>query len=91
MKDLIALAQDAVMPTSFTQMVWVAISSGFAGITAVYGWFRGELNECKKDRKELFARVESLHGEVSSLSLRVGQAEQRITIDSRNALESSGM
>lgn len=90
-KELLTLAQDAVMPTSFTQMVWVAISSGFAGITAVYGWFRGELNECKKDRKELFARVESLHGEVSSLSLRVGQAEQRMTVDSRNSIESSGV
>lgn len=91
MKDLILFAQDTVLPTSFTQMVWVAISSGFAGITAVYGWFRGELNECKKDRKELFARVETLHGEVSDLSLRVGRAEQRMTTDSRNSIESSGV
>ena len=75
--ELITLAQDAVMPTSFTQMVWVAITSGFAGISAVYGWFRGELNECKKDRKELFARVEELHKEVSALSMRVGQVEKK--------------
>jgi prepilin signal peptidase PulO-like enzyme (type II secretory pathway) len=76
MKLLILLAQDAVMPTNVTQMIWIVISSGLAGVTAVYGWFRGELNECKKDRKELFARVEALHGEVSALSLRVGQFER---------------
>ena len=91
MKDLILFAQEAAMPTSFTQVIWVAVTSGLGGISAVYGWFRGELNECKKDRKELFARVESLHGEVSSLSMRVGRTEQRITTDSRNSLESGGI
>jgi len=88
---LITLAQDAALPASFTQMIWLAITSAITGVTAVYGWFRGELNECKKDRKELFARVEFLHGEVCDLSMRVGHAEQRMTTDARNALESGGV
>jgi len=79
--NLLTFAQDAALPTSLSQMFWVAITSGVAGISAVYGWFRGELAECKKDRKELFARVESLHGEVSKLSLRVGQTERKVFID----------
>ena len=90
MTDLILFAQDTVLPTSFPQMLWIALTSGLAGIASVWGWFRGELNECKKDRKELFARVETLHGEVSALSMRVGQAERRMSTDSKNSLESSG-
>lgn len=91
MRDLILFAQDATMPVNVTEVIWVAITSALGGISAVYGWFRGELNECKRDRKELFGRVESLHGEVSALSLRVGRTEQRIATDSRNAMESGGV
>ena len=47
------------------------------GVSAVYGWFRSELNDCKKDRAELFIRVEELHKEVEALSLRVGQVESK--------------
>jgi hypothetical protein len=91
MNDLITLAQEAALPTNMVQIIWIAVTSGLAGIASVWSWFRGELNECKKDRKELFARVETLHGEVSALSMRVGQAERRITSDSRNPLESGGV
>lgn len=46
------------------------------GIGAVWTWFRGELNDCKADRKTLFARVEELHDEISSLSMRVRDVER---------------
>lgn len=58
-------------------IILTILTSVGAGVASVWGWFRGELNDCKNDRKELFARVEALHGEVSALSLRVGQVEKK--------------
>lgn len=58
-------------------IILTILTSVGAGVASVWGWFRGELSDCKKDRKELFARVEELHKEVSALSMRVGQVEQK--------------
>lgn len=67
------LAQDAAFPSSSTTIGVVgAIGAAVAG---VWGWFRSELNDCKKDRKELYQRVDDLHEKVSELSMRVGQVE----------------
>ena len=73
--NLITLANDATL--SSPSIIITIITSVAAGVASVWGWFRGELRECQNDRKELFARVEQLHTEVSALSMRVGQVEQK--------------
>lgn len=75
--NLITLANDAAGTLTSPGIIVTILTSVAAGVASVWGWFRGELNDCKADRKELFARVESLHGEVSALSLRVGQVEKK--------------
>lgn len=74
---LILLANDAAVTLTSPSIIITIITSVAAGVASVWGWFRGELSDCKKDRKELFARVEELHKEVSALSMRVGQVEQK--------------
>ncbi len=76
MHNLIQLANDATTLSS-PGIIITIITSVAAGVGSVWGWFRGELSDCKKDRKELFARVEELHKEVSALSMRVGQVEKK--------------
>lgn len=75
MNPLTTLAQDVAVPTSPTTTLGIA-GIIIAAVTAVWSWFRSELNDCKKDRKDLYARVDSLHSEVSALSLRVGNVER---------------
>lgn len=58
------------------QIITTLVLGMGTGIGAVWTWFRGELNDCKADRKKLFERVETLHIEVSALSLRVGNMER---------------
>jgi hypothetical protein len=72
--DIIAQTTDALAAPGVLTAVGTAI---VASVTSVWAWFRGELNDCKKDRKELFARVETLHQEVSKLSMRVGHFENK--------------
>jgi hypothetical protein len=67
--DILAQTTDALAEPGVLTAVGTAI---VASVTSVWAWFRGELNDCKKDRKELFARVESLHARVSELSLEIG-------------------
>jgi len=74
---LITLANDAAVTLTSPSIIITIITSVAAGVASVWGWFRGELSDCKKDRKELFAHVEELHKEVSALSLRVGQVEKK--------------
>lgn len=70
MKDIVTFAQDSATNTLGYGTIIVG------GVAAVWAWFRGELNDCKKDRKDLYARVDSLHAEVSALSMRVGNCER---------------
>jgi hypothetical protein len=78
MKEFITIAQDVAIPNSPTTIIGIG-GLIVAAVTAVWGWFRAELNDCKKDRKDLYARVDQLHVDFSALSMRVGQAEQKIT------------
>lgn len=73
-EHLTTLASDVAMPSTGLLATVAAAIAGSVG--AVWSWFRAELDDCKKDRKELFARVDNLHSEVSSLSMRVGQVER---------------
>lgn len=52
------------------------LGSAATGVASVWAWFRKELEDCKSDRRELFARVEQLHDKVSDLNRRVGHVEQ---------------
>lgn len=73
-EQITTVANDVAMPSGG---VLATIAAAVAGaIAAVWSWFRSELDDCKKDRKELFTRVENLHHEVSQLSQRVGQVER---------------
>jgi hypothetical protein len=74
-EQLITLAQDVAMPASPTTTLGIGAAI-VAAVTAVWGWFRNELNDCKKDRKDLYTKVDKLHEDVSNLSLRVGQVER---------------
>jgi len=73
--NLITLANDATLISP--SIIITIITSVAAGVASVWGWFRGELADCKKDREKLFARVEQLHTEVAALSMRVGQVEKK--------------
>lgn len=68
------LATDVAMPSG--GVIATGVAAFGAAVAAVWTWFRGELDDCKKDRKELYNRVDKLHEDVSSLSLRVGQVER---------------
>lgn len=68
------LANDVALPSS--GLIATCLAAFGAAVAAVWTWFRAELDECKKDRKELYNRVDKLHEDVSSLSLRVGQVER---------------
>lgn len=73
---ILILAQHAdALPSTGSIVAAMTVAAG--GVSAVYGWFRSELNDCKRDRKELFARVEQLHDQVSELSLRIGNVERQ--------------
>jgi hypothetical protein len=74
-EQLITLAQDVAMPASPSTTVGV-VAAIVAAIGGVWSWFRAELNDCKKDRKDLYTKVDKLHEDVSNLSLRVGQVER---------------
>lgn len=71
---LLLLAQDTVLPSSPSVAVGVG-AAATASVTAVWAWFRGELNDCKKDRADLYRRVDELHDELNTLSLTVGRLE----------------
>lgn len=69
------LANDAAaLPSGGVIATCVVTVAGAVG--AVWTWFRSELDDCKKDRKELYNRVDKLHEDVSTLSMRVGQVER---------------
>lgn len=72
--NLTQLANDVAIPN--TGVIGTCLLAVAGGITAVWGWFRKELDECKSDRKELYNRVDKLHEDVSNLSMRVGQVER---------------
>lgn len=42
-----------------------------AGLTALFVWFRSELDECKRDRKQLTEEVELLQQSVAELEKKV--------------------
>ena len=74
MTNLIILASDSI---TLTPGLLAGVGTAIAtGITAAWAWFRGELNDCKADRKNLYARIEQLHLEMLALSQRVGKCER---------------
>lgn len=73
-EQITTVANDVAMPSGGVLATLAAAVAG--AIAAVWSWFRSELDDCKKDRKELFTRVDNLHAEVSQLSMRVGQVER---------------
>ncbi len=74
MFTLIATTTESALPAA--GIIASLIAGIGTGITAVWGWFRTELNDCKADRTKLFARIEELHAEVEALSMRVGNVER---------------
>jgi hypothetical protein len=73
-EQITTVANDVAMPSGG---VLATIAAAVAGsVAAVWSWFRSELDDCKKDRKELFALVQKLNDEVSQLSMRVGNVER---------------
>lgn len=59
--------------TGIVGLVVTVLGAFGTAVASVWAWFRKELDDCKKDRKELFDRVDSLHDRVSELSLKIGQ------------------
>jgi hypothetical protein len=68
---------DAALPIASPTILTVIATTAVAAVTAAWAWFRDELNECKRDRKEMFARIEALHGQLTELAIRVGNVEGR--------------
>ncbi len=44
-------------------------------VTALAGFFKSKLRECENDRRELFSKVNDLHGTVSELQHSVGKLQ----------------
>jgi len=53
-----------------------AILSG--AVAKMWIWFTGELKECKEERKDLYKRVEEMHGQVTEVSTKVALLEQHV-------------
>lgn len=75
MLEIIATTAEAV--PSAGVIIASLVAGMTTGITAVWTWFRGELNECKADRKDLFAHIEDMHKQIADLSMRVGNVERK--------------
>lgn len=73
-EHITTLANDMAAPSAGVLATIGAAAA--AAVGGIWTYFRSELDDCKKDRKELFCRVDKLHEEVSALSLRVGQVER---------------
>jgi hypothetical protein len=74
MNPIVTLAQDVAISPSNTLGLGALV---IAAVTAVWTWFRSELNDCKKDRKDLFGRVDQLQDKIATLSERVGNVERK--------------
>lgn len=76
MSPFLVIAQAAEAVPSPGVLV-TAVVTFASGVSAVYAWFRSELNDCKTDRAKLTTRVDELHEQIAALSLRVGQMERQ--------------
>lgn len=74
-EQITTVANEVALPSGGVLATCATLILGAIG--AVWSWFRGELDDCKKDRKELFAIVQKLNDEVSQLSMRVGNVERQ--------------
>jgi len=71
---LAAFAQEVAIPNS-AGGVYAAAAGILAAAGGVWAWVKGELNDCKKDRLDLYKRLDQMHETVSNLSLSVGRLE----------------
>lgn len=75
----ILLANDELTsPTSVITILITIVTSVGTGIASVWGWFRNELSDCKKDREKLFARIETMHAADRELDRRIGRLEAEV-------------
>jgi len=74
MFQIIANSAEAI--PSAGAIIGTLLAGMATGIGSVWTWFRGELNDCKADRKLLFADIKELNNRVAELSERVGHVER---------------
>ena len=53
-----------------------AILSG--AVAKMWIWFTGELKECKSERKELYGRTETMHGQIMAISVEVAELKNKL-------------
>jgi peptidoglycan hydrolase CwlO-like protein len=46
-------------------------------VTGVFVWFKGELDECKKDRKELYHQVDKLQDDIGDMKAQLASIQRR--------------
>lgn len=69
------LAQEVALPATHLGLAMILTTAITGSVAAVWAWFRSELADCKKDRIELYQRMDTLHDRVSALSLTVGRLQ----------------
>ena len=51
-----------------------------AGVTAIWKWIAGQLEECKSEHKESRARIEELHNKIEVVSSAVGELKGQLSV-----------
>jgi hypothetical protein len=47
-------------------------------VAKIWLWMTAELHECKSERKELYARTETLHGQIMVISSEVSELKNKL-------------
>ena len=53
-----------------------AILSG--AVAKMWVWFTGELKECKEERRDLYVRTETMHGQIMSITVEVAALKNQL-------------
>jgi len=69
------------MDAGVTTFILTAGAGLSAAVVAIFTWFKGELAECKKDRKDLYAQIETMHQSLSDLREVVAGLTRKADID----------
>ena len=77
--SILLLAQDNQLLTNGVIHTAIITLGGVltGAVTGVFVWFKGELNECKKDRKELYAQVDHLQDAVGEMKAQLASIQRR--------------
>ena len=47
-------------------------------VAKIWLWMTAELNECKTERKELYARTETMHGQIMAVTVTVAELKNKL-------------